>query len=105
MDDSNNEFNNHTETLQYNSNIICNGLFILSGYCCGINKHNKKKLYRHAKIEFNKGIIKECCICLNDIDKNSSIIVLSCNHIYHKNCITRWFNKNKTCPICRINIE
>ena len=105
MNNLSSEFNNDNETSHHNSNIICNGLFILSICCCGIHKYNNKKLYRRAKIEFNKGIIKECSICLSDIDKNSTIIVLPCNHIYHKNCIISWFNKNKTCPNCRISIE
>ncbi|KAF7639024.1 hypothetical protein Mgra_00001550, partial [Meloidogyne graminicola] len=54
----------------------------------------------------------ECSICKENINKNSLIIGRKCNHIYHKECIYKWFeeesNKPKICPICQqyyFNIE
>ena len=44
-------------------------------------------------------INKECSICLEDIKKND--INLSCNHIFHKECLKEWFKIKTTCPICR----
>ena len=45
-----------------------------------------------------------CPVCLekfkgleNDINKS----ILSCGHSFHDNCINKWFEDNKTCPICR----
>ena len=26
---------------------------------------------------------------------------LLCGHLFHKNCIKKWFRKNPTCPLCR----
>jgi SUMO ligase MMS21 Smc5/6 complex component len=47
-----------------------------------------------------------CSICLEEMNENSGeLIELSCNHIYHKDCILSWFSKSKTCPCCRKNIE
>lgn len=43
-----------------------------------------------------------CNICLEEINKEDSLIKLKCNHIYHKNCIKEWLTKQSTkCPNCR----
>ena len=42
----------------------------------------------------------ECPICFDniiDIDKS----VLKCNHMFHKECIDKWFKKSHCCPLCR----
>tara|TARA_X000000950_G_scaffold248337_1_gene307308 strand:+ start:197 stop:436 length:240 start_codon:yes stop_codon:yes gene_type:complete len=42
----------------------------------------------------------ECPICLDsiiDVDKS----VLKCNHMFHKECIDKWFKKSHRCPLCR----
>ena len=45
-----------------------------------------------------------CSICLEEYNSNTKICILSCGHIYHKKCILEWYNKDKSCPLCRINI-
>lgn len=55
----------------------------------------------------------DCIICLEKLDKN--IVVLSCKHRYHYDCIKAWMEKikddKKICPICSnkdteiVNIE
>jgi hypothetical protein len=43
-----------------------------------------------------------CSICYENLEKMSkSQIILSCGHEYHKECISKWFEHNKTCPYCR----
>lgn len=48
-----------------------------------------------------------CCLCLDEI--NSSSIIFSCNHIFHKNCANQFMrcnlNYNGKCPLCRSNID
>ena len=49
-----------------------------------------------------------CVICLEIIDDKLNFIKLSCNHLFHANCIYQWReycnNKNNynkfTCPLC-----
>lgn len=48
---------------------------------------------------------KECCICLDKLSLSNQLIILKCNHIYHKNCIKNWFNHSIKCPICRYNVR
>ena len=47
----------------------------------------------------------DCCICLQEIKKGEKIIVLKCNHIYHRDCIEAWFNKKRKCPYCNMKIK
>ena len=45
----------------------------------------------------------ECSICLeNWIDnKNKEWAQLMCSHVFHTNCINKWFEQSTNCPICR----
>tara|TARA_B100000902_G_C27257153_1_gene888508 strand:+ start:823 stop:1230 length:408 start_codon:yes stop_codon:yes gene_type:complete len=43
----------------------------------------------------------ECVICLDKYKNNDKIVQLSCNHIYHSDCIKGWFNQHTSCPLCR----
>ena len=44
---------------------------------------------------------KKCAICLSKYKKKNNIIILKCLHLYHVNCIDKWFNTNTSCPTCR----
>ena len=46
-----------------------------------------------------------CSICLNEFKRGETVCKLNCNHHFHKSCIAEWFNKNSTCPICKLNIS
>tara|TARA_B110000902_G_scaffold261494_2_gene336379 strand:+ start:49 stop:405 length:357 start_codon:yes stop_codon:yes gene_type:complete len=51
-----------------------------------------------------ENLINECSICLEEYKINEKIMILDCDHIYHKECINLWLNENHNCPICRENI-
>lgn len=44
-----------------------------------------------------------CAICLQTLQEGGMVRHLPCGHIFHSNCITKWFlKKHDTCPVCRI---
>jgi hypothetical protein len=50
----------------------------------------------------------ECCICYEGVVEGcicyEGVVegkMLSCGHIYHKECIDAWFKEKKICPYCR----
>ncbi|KAI5420808.1 hypothetical protein KIW84_044582 [Lathyrus oleraceus] len=46
-----------------------------------------------------------CCICLVHLSNGSSMpIRLRCSHDFHTDCIQKWINIKKTCPLCRANV-
>jgi hypothetical protein len=47
---------------------------------------------------------KTCTICHKEYTKSCTLMVLPCRHAYHFNCISRWFNKHNTCPVCRDDV-
>lgn len=41
-----------------------------------------------------------CAICL-DKPENKQFVRTTCNHVYCKDCIDKWFEMNSKCPICK----
>ncbi|XP_041375991.1 E3 ubiquitin-protein ligase ZNRF2-like [Gigantopelta aegis] len=54
------------------------------------------------RITYNEDILEEekgeCVICFEDLDKGNVIARLPCLCIYHKSCIDKWFEVNRSCP-------
>ena len=48
-----------------------------------------------------------CNICLDDIKQGEQISNLSCNHIFHFECLKEWVKNNSlmSCPNCRADIQ
>ena len=42
-----------------------------------------------------------CCICRENIELGAQIFSLSCDHCFHKECISEWFKEKPECPYCR----
>lgn len=68
---------------------------------------------KRLKIVINKDIFRgkiyksteNCCICINNFEKDDMIIRLKCNHIFHENCLLDSINFSNCCPLCRDNIQ
>ena len=52
-----------------------------------------------------KDLIKDnndkCIICQKGYNVEIEVIRLNCSHLFHKECIIRWFIKNDSCPLCK----
>ena len=44
---------------------------------------------------------EECSICYEKINNIESQAIISCQHLFHDNCIKMWLNKKLSCPLCR----
>lgn len=44
-----------------------------------------------------------CNICFTDfIDEKKMLLVInSCKHVFHNDCVLPWLRQNQTCPLCR----
>jgi len=63
-------------------------------------------LLKKANIEqdqVDKGI--QCTTCIETFKLGEDVIKLDCNHVFHQDCIFPWLSENRTCPICRNEIE
>lgn len=46
-----------------------------------------------------------CSICLDAIKEDKSIETLEyCSHIFHTECIQKWFLRQANCPLCRVSV-
>ncbi len=43
-----------------------------------------------------------CSICMDELNSpDYTLCKLSCNHIYHMNCVKKWLEIKFSCPCCR----
>lgn len=63
----------------------------------------EQKIYAEQKTYDSNNDVS-CSICLEKINKNDSIGVLSCEHFFHYDCINEWGKYKATCPLCKKKI-
>ena len=50
--------------------------------------------------------VENCSICFEELeDENREEYKLSCDHVYHRDCISQWLNNHTTCPLCRADVD
>ncbi|XP_014500792.1 E3 ubiquitin ligase BIG BROTHER-related-like [Vigna radiata var. radiata] len=47
-----------------------------------------------------KSGIDRCVICQVEYEDNEALVALQCEHPYHADCISKWLQIKKVCPIC-----
>ncbi|CAN8068777.1 unnamed protein product [Agarophyton chilense] len=69
---------------------------------CGLSKHELDHL---TTFEATKDhMTMDCHICLDRFDYAVPLVMLSCDHVYHKHCIHTWLKQKRSCPICRCDL-
>mmetsp|Transcript_106634 Transcript_106634/g.200923 ORF Transcript_106634/g.200923 Transcript_106634/m.200923 type:complete len:355 (-) Transcript_106634:43-1107(-) len=53
------------------------------------------------KIRFESVEQQSCAICLEAYSQGELLTALRCNHFFHTECLTRWFQRSTQCPLCR----
>ena len=82
-----------TQTFQYELNMYISNM--LGDVEVGIGDISKvSQLVEDSNID--------CHICLEKVTTPRKLI---CNHVYCDQCISQWLEKNKKCPVCRVDLE
>ncbi|MCQ2819329.1 MAG: hypothetical protein MJ252_18860 [archaeon] len=69
---------------------------------------NQNAIRRIPLVSYSKNQFKDndkCVICQEDFKTGEKVSKLSCNHIYHPECIKEWLKSNKKCPFCMQEIQ
>ena len=84
--------------------IIQNGINLEKETIQKILEHNIDLYTENRLSDINSN--ETCVICFNEYkkgDKNPQIELL-CNHKFHIKCLTSWFDKRVSCPLCNIDL-
>lgn len=56
----------------------------------------------HADVEMAQHSNEQCAICLHALRRKHRVFRLSeCHHGFHNKCISAWFERDISCPVCR----
>ncbi|KAK4416621.1 E3 ubiquitin-protein ligase BIG BROTHER [Sesamum alatum] len=50
-------------------------------------------------------IIDRCVICQVEYEEGEEVVSIQCEHLYHRDCITKWLQMKKICPICNNEVS
>ncbi|XP_027333626.1 E3 ubiquitin ligase BIG BROTHER-related-like [Abrus precatorius] len=53
----------------------------------------------------NKSGIDLCVICQVEYEEGQALVAIQCEHPYHTDCISKWLQIKKVCPICSSEIS
>jgi E3 ubiquitin-protein ligase BIG BROTHER-like protein len=53
-----------------------------------------------CKLVDSKNSIDRCVICQVEYEEGEALFALPCEHPYHSECISKWLQIKKACPIC-----
>lgn len=58
-----------------------------------------------AALPRKKGLTGTCGTCLENYGEDEEMIVLTCGHHFHSDCITPWLKRSVKCPNCRHDLR
>ncbi|KAH8556265.1 hypothetical protein BGW37DRAFT_471736 [Umbelopsis sp. PMI_123] len=47
---------------------------------------------------------QDCSVCKEEFSVSEDVLILPCEHFFHRDCIKQWLLVNGTCPICRYSL-
>ncbi|XP_074328139.1 uncharacterized protein LOC141666055 [Apium graveolens] len=62
----------------------------------------KKVSFKHLAEAIERN---PCAICLNRIDHEKAAVITQCMHAYCVDCIHKWSNINRKCPLCKLKFD
>ena len=68
-------------------------------YIRDLNEFQYKHISKYSALNEDS-----CAICILKFKGFDIIKELSCNHIFHKDCIFKWLKKSNECPLCKHDI-
>lgn len=89
--------NRNNENLRYRTPTSNNNAIKIKD----LNQYSKLEIYTREENSEEQS----CMICLENIESNTIVRKLNCTHYFHYECVDRWFETNKSCPVCRYGMS
>jgi len=48
---------------------------------------------------------EECSLCLEEFQTGEELLQLPCRHLFHESCVSPWFRRSLTCPLCKFELS
>lgn len=66
----------------------------------------EEKIKKIPVEEYDKKLHKceDCLFCLENFNEGEKIMKLRCKHIFHKECLIKYFQEKKDCPMCKAEV-
>jgi len=61
-----------------------------------------EEIHALPKVRFEAAEQQNCTICLEAYRSGELLTSLRCQHFFHVDCLTRWFQRSTQCPLCRM---
>ena len=60
------------------------------------NEMENLKIFQNKRLnEFDL-----CVICLDEMKYDDELLLVTCSHMFHKECLEPWIKKKSICPLC-----
>ena len=82
--------------------VFCSNMLCIIQFIFPRNQNHVPIIELPTLIEMN--ITEDCSICL-DSTIETEWTRTNCGHQFHKSCLLKWIETNRTCPNCRMNID
>ena len=63
-----------------------------------------ERVYPDANADDFRSSDNVCIICREEMVAGNTCKKLPCGHIFHKSCLRTWFQRQQSCPTCRLDI-
>ncbi|OAY64697.1 E3 ubiquitin-protein ligase RING1-like, partial [Ananas comosus] len=47
---------------------------------------------------------RACSICMDEFEEGVRLCKIPCSHAFHEECLTRWLERSRLCPLCRYSV-
>ena len=105
-----NEINENNESNENNNELLFDDVSTFNELLT-LNKEDAKEILKYIPTSEVKEERKptdnnyKCIICLSEFKVGEVESTLPCLHIFHSECIEKWLNNKKFCPICKNDIS
>ncbi|KAK8941510.1 hypothetical protein KSP40_PGU021657 [Platanthera guangdongensis] len=56
-------------------------------------------------VEVTVVIDEVCAVCLEEMVAGVEVVWTPCEHLFHGECLRRWFERAGSCPLCRFDFD